>query len=56
MTAIEITENEAVEIQLCQEIDSLNSQISELQKHLASLKNQPNYELSPQNLTPTEVI
>ncbi len=56
MTAIETTENEAVEIQLCQEIDSLNSQISELQKHLASLKNQPNYELSPQNLTPTEVI
>ncbi len=52
MTAIETTETEVSELQLCQEIGSLNSQITELQSHLASLKNQPNYELSPQNLTP----
>ena len=54
--AIEATETEAAELQLCQDIDSLNSQISELQTHLSSLKNQPTYELSPQNLTPAEVI
>ncbi len=53
---IETTETEAAELKLCQEIDSLNNQISELQTHLGSLKNQPNYELSPQNLTPSEVI
>ncbi len=53
---IKTTETEAAEFQLCQEIDSLNNQIAELQTHLSNLKNQPTYELSPQNLTPSEVI
>lgn len=50
------TETELTEIQFCQEIDNLTSQISELEKHLLTLRNHPTPAATPQGLTPKEII